>query len=462
MHNISIFGTASDAGKSTLTFVIARALQRRGISTVPFKAQNVSNNAVVADDNSEIGVSTSFQAEVLGVKTSWHLNPVLLKSGSRGRSAIVLRGKEVEQKDIHAYYRDLDMLKPAVMQGFQALDAQYDCVVAEGAGGCVELNLLDKDLSNTFVAEKFNTKIVLVADIEKGGVFAQVYGTVALLKEQFRKNLIGVVINKFRGDRTLFDEGVKIIEEDFGVPVLGVLPYMPLNLGFEDSANLCGYTQKPGAKIRVGVIRFPHISNFTDFEPLILDDEVEVHFVTSGVGQYDLLCLPGSKRVGEDLLWLRESGLAEELLRYEGKIVAICGGYEMLFEELLDYSSVELPEFLMKGLGMVPDRVMFGNAKFLRRHSLMFEGMRLEGYEMRYGTACELEEQGFYADENLFGTFLHGLFENDAFRSHVFCTIDPDYRGYDFKARRAARIEAFVEAMEAELDMERIVSCIGA
>ncbi len=460
MHNLSIFGTASDVGKSTLTFVIASLLQKRGILCVPFKAQNVSNNSQVADDGSEIAISTFFQASVLGVETSWHLNPLLLKSGGYNRTSLIVRGKEVGEKDVRSYYRDLDMLKPVVEEGFTFLSNRYDCVVAEGAGGCVELNLLKKDLSNTFIAERFDTKIILVADIEKGGVFAQVYGTLALMKAQFRKNLIGVVINKFRGDRSLFDDGVKIIEEEFGVPVLGVLPYLPFNLGFEDSASLQNYVQKPNAKIKVGVIKLPHISNFTDFEPLILDEEVQVDFITSGLEQYDMICLPGSKRVGEDLKWLKVCGLFDALQRYEKQIVAICGGYEMLFEKLIDDEGVELAEPWMDGLGMVKAEVIFSASKSLRRSSFIFQQMELKGYEIHYAKASDPAYANYFATDRVFGTFLHALFDNDAFRNYIFRKIDPRYKGYDFAHRRDAAIMRFVDTMEAELDMERIVSCM--
>ncbi len=457
MHNISIFGTGSDAGKSTLTFVIARALQKRGISVVPFKAQNVSNNSRVADDGSEIAVSTWFQASVLDVKTSWHLNPVLLKSGAEGRVSLVLKGKERGDREVKAYFENMNTLKPAVEEGFSALNARYDCVVAEGAGGCVELNLLEKDLSNTFVAERFDTKIILVADIEKGGVFAQIYGTLALLRKRFRENLLGVVINKFRGDRAFFEDGVKIIEKEFGVPVLGVLPYRSLDLGFEDSASLFNYSRNRDASIRVGVIKLPHISNFTDFEPLVLDDAIAVEFIEGALEQYDLVCLPGSKRVAEDLAWLRARGLDEALKGYQGRIVAICGGYEMFHETIFDPHGVEsFGRF--SGLGMIPATITFAEEKIVRNTTVDLEGMRLAGYEIRYGRSDRFPL--YYDEGRIFGTFLHAVFENDVFRNMLFRKIDPAYKGYCFAQKRREVIDAFVDAMEAELDMERIVSCI--
>ncbi len=243
MNNLSIFGTHSDSGKSTITWLIGRLLQERGLSVAPFKAQNVSNNARVCEDGSEISIAQYFQAEVLGVEPSFVLNPILLKSGRGSLASLIVEGQVVRDKDVREYYRDLDALKPSVQRCFEHVSSRYDCVIAEGAGSPVELNLMDKDLSNIFIATKYKTKIILVADIEKGGVFASIWGVYNLLPKELQKNVIGVIINKFRGDMSLFDEGVRIIEEEFKIPVLGVLPYEPFNLGFEDSASLSNFIQ---------------------------------------------------------------------------------------------------------------------------------------------------------------------------------------------------------------------------
>ena len=284
MHNISIFGTNSDAGKSTITFTIAKIIQDLGYSVAPFKAQNVSNNAVACEEGTEIAVAQYFQAEVLGITPSHHLNPILLKSGQKSLASLLINGKVVANKDVRAYYRELETLKPIVKQAFEYLDARYDCVVAEGAGSPVELNLMDKDLSNIFVATEFKTKIILVADIEKGGVFASIWGVYNLLPQELRSNVIGVIVNKFRGDMTLFDKGIEIIEKEFNIPVLGVLPYTPFNLGFEDSQSLMNYQQQnhPHAK-RVAVIAYPTMSNYNDFEPLIADENIALEFIQNNI-----------------------------------------------------------------------------------------------------------------------------------------------------------------------------------
>jgi len=457
MHNISIFGTSSDAGKSTITFVIAKLLQDMGIKTVPFKAQNVSNNSQVADDGSEIGISTYFQASVLGVPTSYHLNPILLKSGRKNAASLIVKGKELGEKDVRSYYKDLDQLKPIVKEAFSTLSSQYDCVVAEGAGGCVELNLLEKDLSNTFIAETFDTKIILVADIEKGGVFASIYGTITLMQEKFRENLIGVVINKFRGDRTLFDEGIAIIEERFGVPVLGVLPYLPLNLGFEDSASLQNYVQNKDATLKVGIINLPHMSNFNDFEPLIIDEALHVDFITSNIEAYDFIIIPGSKRVVEDLIWLKKSGLFDALRSFKKKIIGICGGYEMMFEKIIDEKGIESQEKEILGLGLIKGAVYFQEKKVLKKTTFHLHDIPLKGYEIHY--AISHEHPIYYDGGDCFGTFVHGIFDNDAFRTYIFTDA---YQGYNFQEKKDAILENFIEEMRINLDMRRVLTCISS
>ncbi len=459
MRNISIFGTSSDAGKSTLTFVIAKILQDRGYSVVPFKAQNVSNNAKVCDDGSEIAIAQYFQSEVLDVPTSYHLNPVLLKSGRGNAASLIVEGKVVENKDVREYYRELDILKPAVKRCYDYLDEKYDCVIAEGAGSPVELNLMDKDLSNIFIAKEYNTKIILVANIEKGGVFASIYGVYHLLPEALRNNVIGVVINKFRGDLTLFDKGVTIIEKEFGIPVLGVLPYVPFNLGFEDSASLENFVQKkPEAKIKVGVIAYPTMSNYNDIEPLIADSEIFVEFIHSNISleKFDCLILPGSKLVIKDLQWLKQSGLFARIKEYKKSIFAICGGYEMMFEKLHDKFSIENSEPIKEeGFGIVPDKLIFEKMKVLKKSSYELFGYEVDGFEIHHGKSEHFALE--YSSQNFKGTFVHGILDNDNFRTGYFKHINPNYQGFDFQRYKKESIETFVNAHALQLDVEKII-----
>jgi len=463
MKNISIFGTSSDAGKSTITFVIAKILQDLGVKVAPFKAQNVSNNAYVCDDGSEIAVAQYFQAHVLGVPTSYHLNPVLLKSGRGSNASVIVEGQVLESKDVLSYYKDLDLLKPAVNRCFDYLDKRYDCVVCEGAGSPVELNLMDKDLSNIYIATKYNTKIILVADIEKGGVFASIYGVYNLLPKELRNNVIGVIVNKFRGDLTLFDEGIKIIENDFKIPVLGVLPYIPFNLGFEDSQSLKNYTQNnKNAIIKVGVISYPYMSNYNDFEPLIADESVELEFIENAIGldRFDMIILPGSKLVIKDLQWLKSNGLYEKIKEYDKTILGLCGGYEMMFEKLHDINALENDNAISEeGFAFIDDEIVFEKEKILKKESYDIFDCQIEGFEIHHGVSKKYPIS--YEKSNIKGTFIHAIFDNDNIRNNIFKKINPNYKEFDFKVYKKEKIDSFVNSMKEKLDINKIWESIN-
>lgn len=443
MKSISIFGTSSDAGKSTLTFVIGKLLQERGINVGVFKAQNVSNNAHVCDDGSEIAIAQYFQAEVLGIPTSYHLNPVLLKSGHGNSASLIVKGHVVEDKEVREYYRDLDLLKPAVDECFEYLRERYECVICEGAGSPVELNLMDKDLSNLYIAEKYDTKIILVADIERGGVFASIWGVYNLLPQKLRENVIGVIINKFRGDRSLFDEGITIIEERFGIPVLGVLPYSSLNLGFEDSQSLKNFVQnKPHPVKKIGIINYPTMSNYNDFEPLIADETIFVEFITSNVSleSFDLIILPGSKLVIKDLQWLKKIGLFDALKARQKEILGICGGYQMMFESIIDEGCIETSEPMSEeALGFVDDVIVFQKEKILKKGEYTLFGKTVKGFEIHHGVSTKYSL--LYQKGTIKGTFVHGIFEDEAFEAYKKKTIDD-----------------FIATMRGEIDVERILA----
>ena len=456
MHSLSVFGTSSDVGKSTLSFAITYLLHSRGFKVAPFKAQNVSNNSQVTDEGGEIAIPQHFTAQAIGIRTSPNMNPILLKSGGESKAHVVVNGKSVANKDVREYYRDVDSLKPHVKKAFLALKKEYEVIVAEGAGSPVELNLMDKDLSNLYVAEEFDTKIILVADIQRGGVFASIYGVYALLPKKLRKNVIGVVVNKFKGDMSLFDDGVKIIEKEFKIPVLGVVPFHPFNLGFEDSESIMNYVQDDSkAIITVGVIKLPHISNFTDFEPLVLDEEIALSFISnvSEARYCDLLVIPGSKRVVDDLEWLRERGFEKLLTSKSRKIVAICGGYEMMFENLLDPLRVESEREAVKGFARFKGDAIFQEEKIVQKGSYNFFGTMGEGYEIHNATTKKRSKK----KKNLYGTFIHGLFDSDGFRDKIFSEINSDYVGYDFNERKANSIKKFALRVEKNVDMQTIV-----
>ena len=456
IQNISIFGTSSDAGKSTITFVIAKILQEHGYSVTPFKAQNVSNNSHVCDDGSEIAIAQYFQASVLDVETSYHLNPVLLKSGRGSSASLIVEGQVVQDKDVREYYRDLDILKPAVDRCFNYLNEKYDCVVCEGAGSPVELNLMDKDLSNIYIADNFNTKIILVADIQKGGVFASIWGVYNLLPQKLRDNVIGVIVNKFQGDMTLFDEGVRIIEEEFKIPVLGVLPYTPFNLGFEDSASLKNFTQDCSkASKKVAIIAYPYMSNYNDFEPLIADPDICLEFISSNISldKFDLVILPGSKLVIKDLIWLKESGLFEQLKLREKEILGICGGYQMMFENIIDDICVEtLEPSCESGLSFIDDNIIFQKQKILKKGLYKLFKNHRAGFEIHHGISKKYplyydgseEENKKNNHQNIKGTFVHGFFNDEKFKLH-----------------KEKTMSKFINDMKDRLDVKRILNSVS-
>ncbi|MEA2016893.1 MAG: cobyric acid synthase [Campylobacterota bacterium] len=438
LKNISIFGTSSDAGKSTITFIIGKIIQELGYSVVPFKAQNVSNNSHVCDDGKEIAIAQYFQAEVLDVETSYHLNPILLKSGRGNSASLIVEGEVVQDKDVREYYRDLDTLKPSVDRCFNYLNEKYDCIVCEGAGSPVELNLMDKDLSNIYIANTYDTKIILVADIQKGGVFASIWGVYNLLPEKLKNNIIGVIVNKFQGDMSLFDDGIKIIEERFNIPVLGVLPYLPFNLGFEDSESLKNFTQNCSqATKKVAVISYPYMSNYNDFEPLIADENICLEFVSSNISleKYDEVILPGSKLVIKDLIWLKETGLFKQLQNRQKDILGICGGYQMMFENIIDNLCIETNKpTTIKALGFVDDDIVFQKEKILKKNGELFEIHH--GISKKY--PLEFEKN------NIKGTFQHGIFNDKKFNGYKLETIDK-----------------FVSKMKERLNIEKILKDIS-
>lgn len=455
MNSLSIFGTSSDAGKSTLAFAITYLLHKNGINVAPFKAQNVSNNSQVTDKGGEIAIPQHFAASAIGLSTSPLFNPILLKSGGGGKSHIIINGKSVQNIDVWNYYRNIKELQPIVKKAFQTLQQEYECIVAEGAGSPVELNLMQKDLSNIFIAKKFNTKIILVADIQRGGVFASIYGVYNLLPKKLQRNVIGVIVNKFQGDMRLFDDGVKIIEDRFGLKVLGVVPFKPFNLGFEDSASLMGYTQnKTNPLLRVGVIKLPHISNFTDFEPLVVDEEIELSFITSTseAKNCDVIVFPGSKLVIKDLAWLKERGFELFLQETKNMIVAICGGYEMMFEKIIDEKNIESSQKLTYGFAKFSGYVTFEKEKIVRKSCYNIFNIMVDGYEIHNGITKKLSKK----KKNIYGTFVHGIFDNDELRLKLFSKVNKNYKGYNFKEYKQKAIAEFAQHIDEHIDLKYI------
>lgn len=463
MKPLAVFGTGSDAGKTTVTMALCRIFADRGVRVAPFKAQNVSNNSAVTQEGREISRAQCLQAEAARVEPSHLFNPVLLKSHGNGSVQVIVNGLVYQNQSVAGYYDAIGNLQQQVHQAFSELKQNYDLVIAEGAGSPVELNLLDKDLSNTFIAKAFNTQNILVADIERGGVFASIYGTLELMDPVMRSNLVGVIINKFRGDRRFFDEGEKIISERFGVPVLGVLPFHPLNIDMEDSQSLQNYRQRLSAvKIHIAVIAYPGLSNYNDLDVLMADSEIHVELIHAyrPLEHFDMLLLPGSKTVIRDLQWLKTQGLFNAIQQFDKPVFGLCGGYQMLCRQLHDPDALEHEIAGSEtGLGFIDDEVLYQSPKILQRgHYSLFSHPAIKGYEIHCG---RMEKYPlYYQGGRCSGTHVHGIFDDDRFRSDYFKAINPHYQGYQYGRYREAEIQGFADMVADNLDMETILQAV--
>jgi adenosylcobyric acid synthase len=427
--SLFVVGSASHVGKSVTVAAICRCLVRRGISVAPFKSQNMSLNSYVTQDGGEIGMAQAMQANAAKVIPHTDMNPILLKPKGDCISQVVLLGRPYKDIHIGDYYKETPAFLIKALESFNRLKSMYGQVVVEGAGGAAELNLYDRDIANTQLAKILRIPIILVADIERGGVFAQIYGTIELLPEDIRPLVKGIIINKFRGDPAIFAPGVKKLEELTNIPVLGVVPYFTIPLPSEDSLSI-GDKKTKNAQIRIAVIRLPKISNFTDFE--LLEQHAAVEYVTPGasLGDYDCVIIPGTKNTIEDLGVLFRTGTDHEIRLGRDRgipIIGICGGYQMLGKTLFD-SGYESDAGTYVGLGLLDCVTRFTSYKKhtlqVRRTACLIPPIlsamgEVSGYEIHMGITESgrdreaLEGDGRVSDDGLvFGTYLHGLFLN--------------------------------------------------
>jgi adenosylcobyric acid synthase len=424
-------GTTSDAGKSTLVAGLCRVLYRSGVAVAPFKPQNMALNAAVTADGGEIGRAQAVQAMACGLQPHTDMNPVLLKPNSDTGCQVIIHGQVVGNQEASTYHDYKKTAMQAVLQSYQRLQQQYDCVVVEGAGSPAEINLRANDIANMGFAEAVDCPVMLVADIDKGGVFAHLVGTLALLSESEQARVVGFVINKFRGDIALLQPGLDWLEQRTGKPVLGVLPYLhDLHLEAEDAVARTN-SKKSGAQLTVVVPVLPHIANHTDFDALRLHPQVDLQFVrlSEPVPAADLIILPGSKNVRGDLAALREYGwepLIARHLRYGGKVLGICGGFQMLGQQLHDPLALEGEAGSSAGLGWLPMDTALEAHKQLKQVSgkLAFADAQLQGYEIHMGvsTGAALArpvhviagqaEGALSADGQVAGSYVHGLFDH--------------------------------------------------
>jgi adenosylcobyric acid synthase len=475
-------GTTSDAGKSTLVAGLCRVLRRRGTRVAPFKPQNMALNSAVGTDGGELGRAQALQAQAAGILPTADLNPVLLKPSTDRRCQVIIHGRAVGEMGAWEYHEFKRRAREAVLTSYRRLREAYEFIVVEGAGSPAEINLREGDIANMGFAEAVDCPVVLIADIDRGGVFAHLVGTLALLSESERKRVQGFIINRFRGELSLLQPGLDWLELHTGKPVLGVLPYLHgLHLDAEDgiSRELRTLPADSAGTLRIVVPVLPRISNHTDFEPLAAHPQVELCYVDASTPPppADLVILPGSKSVRADLEWLRARGWPQYLerhLRYGGKVLGICGGLQMLGKVIADPAGVEDAPGESPGLGWLDLTTLLLPGKRLCNVSgrLRVEGARVRGYEIHagrtHGPALErpavLLDDGapdgaISPDGQIMATYLHGLFEETSA-----CTALLRWAGLrqplpiDHLARREEMLDRLADTIESACNLERLLS----
>ncbi len=471
-----VAGTSSDAGKSLVVTGLCRALARRGVSVAPFKAQNMSNNSMVCADGAEIGRAQYLQAQAARVPAESAMNPVLLKPGSDRRSHVVVRGRPAGTLEAGQYATGRRHLAEAAWAAYAELADRVDLVVCEGAGSPAEINLRAGDYVNLGLARRFGLPCVVVGDIDRGGVFASLYGTVALLEPADRAVIRSFLVNKFRGDPDVLQPGLDELTRRTGVPFVGVLPWLPgVWLDAEDTLEVGAWRRsdpRPGT-LRVAVVRLPRVSNLTDVEALAAEPGVDVLVTTDPdvVAGADLAVLPGSRATVSDLGWLRMTGLAAVLAERAARgrpVLGVCGGYQMLATAIDD--AVESGAGTVAGLGLLPTRVAFHEAKVLGRPVGTWQGHRVEAYEIHHGLAALQDGAEPFLDGArsgaVWGTMWHGTLENDAFRRAWLSAVadaagsswSPEPGAAGYADRREAMIETLADAVDAHVDLPRLLA----
>ena len=497
---LMVQGTGSSAGKSLLVTALCRILRQEGWRVAPFKAQNMALNAYIAREGGEIGRAQAVQAEAAGVEPSVDMNPVLLKPEADHRSQVVVLGRALRSATAREYYALRDELWPVITGELDRLRAAYDVVVIEGAGSPAEVNLRRQEMTNMAVARHARAPVLLVGDIDRGGVFAALVGTLELLEPDDRSLVRGLVINKFRGDMSILDDGLRFLESRTGLPVLGVVPYVrDLHIAEEDSVALDARPSGEGRAaldIDIAVVRLPRISNFDDFSPLEREG-ARVRYVESPseMGRPDLVVLPGTKTTMADLAHLRRSGLAEAvvaLARSGTYVLGICGGFQMLGREVRDPGHVESEQERAEGLGLLPVVTTFAGVKVTRRargrvaapsaEGLLADaaGATFHGYEIhmgrtessgtapfvvteRGGEPCEEPDGASDASGQVIGTYVHGLFESAALRQAVLRRLAA-LRGAEYAPSsdsRDADYDRLADVVRGSLDMDKVRRIAG-
>ena len=493
---IMVQGTMSNSGKSFLVAGICRMLKRRGFKVAPFKSQNMALNSYITEDGMEMGRAQVMQAEAAGIKPSVEMNPILLKPTSNTGSQVILNGKVYDNMSAAKYYKNKRDFIPYILEAYNKLCNDYDIIVIEGAGSPAEINLNENDIVNMGMAKLVNAPVILVADIDRGGVFASIYGTVALLEEEAKRRIKGIVINKFRGDKNLLTPGFEMLARHFkkidvDIPFLGIIPMTKIDIDDEDSLSERLDTQNlefSDNKINIAVIRLPHISNFTDFNPLGRRGEIVLKYIYSPneLKNSDLVILPGTKNTLYDLKWLKNSGFNYSNLSCYN-LIGICGGFQMLGNELIDKYKVE-EGGTEEGLGLLNFSTVFAKEKITRQiqteiinypNFIDNSGVHsISGYEIHMGTTINPKEipftisnvtdNGGFVNKNILGTYIHGIFENDGFVDSLIKglavkagkEITPDNIN-DFNSYKQSQYDLLADLVEESLDIKELFNIIG-
>ena len=476
--NIMIQGTMSNAGKSLLCAGLCRIFRQDGYRVAPFKSQNMALNSFITADGGEMGRAQVVQAEAAGIEPDVRMNPILLKPTTDVGSQVIVNG--VVQGNMRAmeYYRRKREFVPAVLEAYDSLAAENDIIVIEGAGSPAEINLKQEDIVNMGLAKLVDAPVLLVGDIDRGGVFAQLYGTVALLEPEEKARIKGTIVNKFRGDRKILEPGLETLEQLCGVPVAGVIPYVHVDIDDEDSLST-RFTRDTGRKdIDLAVIRLPRISNFTDFAPFERFENVSVRYVekVSDLHEPDMILLPGTKSTIADLKWLRESGLEAAVLKAASAgtpIFGICGGYQMLGRTVSDPEQVEAAGISeISGMNLLDMDTLFRGEKVQTQTEGIFEnipglfsclnGLAYQGYEIHMGRSME-RRSAVTCKGNVYGSYIHGIFDAPGVAEAILGALcrkkglDPARLGsFDPKAYKEAQYDKLADAVRSGLDMDLV------
>lgn len=469
---LMVQGTTSDAGKTTLVAALCRILKRKGISVVPFKPQNMALNSAVTVDGGEIGRAQALQAQAAGLPPHTDMNPVLLKPSSDTRAQIIIHGKVVSNMEADVYHDYKTHAMQAVLESYHRLASQYDVIVVEGAGSPAEINLRDRDIANMGFAEAVDCPVVIISDIDRGGVFAHLVGTLELLSESEQARVIGFVINRFRGDIGLLNPGLDWLEKKTGKPVLGVIPYLH---GFyadaEDALTVSNPLEKSSIKLRVAALALPRISNHNDLDAFRLNPCVEFTWVgpNQSIPMVDLIVIPGSKNVRADIRFLKSQQWDLQIkkhLRYGGKVIGICGGYQMLGEAIHDPIGIEDEAGSELGLQLLPvETVLHKEKQLFECEGFLWDGItRFKGYEIHLGVtshlnpqkpACLIEKCGecfadgvISNDNQILGTYVHGLFDSVGAVSLVAEWLGASLQDFDINRIRENELNRLADTVE--------------